>query len=303
MSSKNKIPIVEKYEKLERIGEGAYGVVYKAKDRKTDELAAIKKITTEDEGVPSTTLREISILKQTSHKNIVKFLDVYVEKKNLFLAFEYLDMDLKSYLRKLLFKKSSMDKQLIKSYMYQLLQGVCYCHSQRIIHRDLKPANLLINKDGILKIADFGLSRIFQNPGQPLSNEVLTLWYRGPELILGKSSYSTPVDIWSCGCIFIELFTLLPIFQGQSDISQLFEIFSILGTPTKEEWPEMVELPYYKTNFPNFKKNILPSKVKEMEQEGYDLLTKMLTYDPSQRISAKLALSHSYFDDLDKTKF
>ncbi len=195
---------VDKYMKLEKLGEGTYGVVYKCKNKDSQDLVALKKIRleNEDEGIPSTAIREISILKQLRHPNIVSLLDLEHGDKKLHLIFEYLDFDLKKYLDQ---NGGPLHPQLVKSYLYQMLDGIAYCHSKRILHRDLKPQNLLIDKTGKIKLADFGLARAFGIPIKTLTHEILTLWYRAPEILLGQKEYSTPVDIWSVGCIFYEM--------------------------------------------------------------------------------------------------
>lgn len=194
----------DKYLRLEKLGEGTYGVVYKCKNKDNSELVAIKKIRleNEDEGIPSTAIREISILKTLNHPNIVSLLDLVHGEKKLHLIFEYLDYDLKKYLDQY---GGPLQPMLVKSYLYQMLDGITYCHSKRVLHRDLKPQNLLIDRNGTIKLADFGLARAFGLPIKTLTHEILTLWYRAPEILLGQKEYSTPVDIWSIGCIFFEM--------------------------------------------------------------------------------------------------
>jgi len=189
---------------MEKIGEGTYGVVYKAKDRVTGEIIALKKIRleAEDEGIPSTAIREISLLKELQHPNIVRLYDVVHTERKLTLVFEFLDQDLKKYLDVC---DSGLGLPIMKSFLYQLLTGVAYCHHHRVLHRDLKPPNLLINREGQLKLADFGLARAFGIPVRSYTHEVVTLWYRAPDVLLGSRKYSTPVDIWSVGCIFAEM--------------------------------------------------------------------------------------------------
>lgn len=170
---------MERYQKLEKIGEGTYGVVYMAKDRVTGEIVALKKIRleAEDEGIPSTAIREISLLKELQHPNIVRLYDVVHTEKKLTLVFEYLDQDLKKYLDVC---DQGLELVVMKSFLYQLLCGVSYCHHHRVLHRDLKPQNLLINREGELKLADFGLARAFGIPVRSYTHEVVTLWYRAP---------------------------------------------------------------------------------------------------------------------------
>jgi len=195
---------LDKYQRLEKLGEGTYGVVYKCKNKDNQMLVAVKRIRleNEDEGIPSTAIREISILKQLKHPNIVNLIDLIHGERKLHLVFEFLDYDLKKFLDQ---NQGSLHPQLVKSYLYQMLDAITYCHSKRILPRDLKPQNLLIDKDGHIKLADFGLARAFGIPIKTLTHEILTLWYRAPEILLGQKEYSTPVDIWSIGCIFYEM--------------------------------------------------------------------------------------------------
>lgn len=201
----------QKYILVEKLGEGAFGNVYKCKNKETKEYVALKKIKLDntDEGIPSTSIREISILKQLKHPNVINLLDLIHEESKLSIILEYLDYDLKKYIK---CTNAPVDPHLTKSYLYQILNGISFCHSKRILHRDLKPENLLINKAGQIKIADFGLARAFGIPIKTLTHEILTLWYRGPEILLGQKEYSTPVDIWSIGCIFYEMAHASKIF-------------------------------------------------------------------------------------------
>jgi cyclin-dependent kinase len=221
--------------------------VYKAKDLTTKDqrIVALKKIRleAEDEGVPSTAIREISLLKEMNDPNIVRLLNiVHADGHKLYLVFEFLDLDLKKYMEALPVsqggrgkalpegsglagKSLTMDDTMVKKFMMQLCQGVRYCHAHRVLHRDLKPQNLLIDKDCNLKLADFGLARAFGVPLRTYTHEVVTLWYRSPEILLGGRQYSTGVDMWSVGCIFAEMCTRKPLFPGDSEIDEIFKIF------------------------------------------------------------------------------
>lgn len=292
---------MEDFQKIEKIGEGTYGVVYKGRNKVTGQIVAMKKIRLEsdDEGIPSTAIREISLLKELKHPNIVSLEDVLMEENRLYLIFEFLSMDLKKYMDTLPAEKM-MDPDLVKSYMYQITAAMLFCHKRRVLHRDLKPQNLLINKEGLIKVADFGLGRSFNIPVRNYTHEIVTLWYRAPEVLLGSPRYACPVDIWSIGCIFAEMATRKPLFQGDSEIDQLFRMFRILKTPTEEIWPGVTALPDYKPTFPCWTQNNLSSQLKNMDSAGMDLLQKCLIYDPVHRISAKKILEHKYFDGFDR---
>ena len=279
------------FHKMGKIGEGTYGVVYKAKNVATQEIVALKNIKFEDEndGIPSTALREISLLKQLSHPNIVHLKDVALQTGNLTLIFDYLEYDLKKYIEK---DNSPIPINVVKSFLYQILLGVSYCHSNRVIHRDLKTQNILLSNNGIIKIADFGLARAYGLTSDALTHEVVTLWYRAPEIILGQTDYSLPVDVWSIGCIFSEMVTKVPLFAGDSEIDQLFKIFQMLGTPTAQNWASALHLPNFLPKFPMWKQKPLATKVKGLDSKGLDLLAKMLELNPNRRISARSALRH-----------
>ncbi|XP_013393480.1 cyclin-dependent kinase 1 isoform X1 [Lingula anatina] len=217
---------MDDYVKIEKIGEGTYGVVYKGRNKKNNKTVALKKIRleSEEEGVPSTAIREISLLKELQHPNVVNLEDILMQENKLYLVFEFLSMDLKKYMDSIP-SGQYMDKMLVKSYLYQITQGILFCHQRRVLHRDLKPQNLLIDNKGVIKLADFGLARAFGIPVRVYTHEVVTLWYRAPEVLLGSQRYSTPIDVWSIGCIFAEMVTKVPLFRGDSEIDQLFRIF------------------------------------------------------------------------------
>ncbi|KND04733.1 CMGC/CDK/CDK5 protein kinase, variant [Spizellomyces punctatus DAOM BR117] len=195
---------MEKYQKIEKLGEGTYGIVYKAQNKDTGDIVALKRIRldNEEEGVPCTAIREISLLKELKHSNIVRLYDVIHTEKKLTLVFEYLDSDLKKFLDAY---GGDIDVPTLKHLLYQLLKGIAFCHEHRVLHRDLKPQNLLINKKLELKLADFGLARAFGIPVRSYSHEVVTLWYRAPDVLMGSRQYSTSIDLWSAGCIMAEM--------------------------------------------------------------------------------------------------
>ncbi|TCD60992.1 Cyclin-dependent kinase catalytic subunit [Steccherinum ochraceum] len=291
---------MDRYSKIEKVGEGTYGVVYKARDVTTNDVVALKKIRleAEDEGVPSTAIREISLLKELKDDHVVKLLDIVHADQKLYLVFEFLDVDLKRYMENGNKSGNPMSLDIVKKFTHQLTLGLRYCHSHRILHRDLKPQNLLIDKHDNLKLADFGLARAFGIPMRTYTHEVVTLWYRAPEVLLGSRHYSTAIDMWSVGCIFAEMVMRgHPLFPGDSEIDQIFKIFRVLGTPNEEVWPGVRQLPDYKPSFPQWSAQDLSRHVTSLSDEGLDILKLFLTYDTAKRISAKRALIHPYFAD------
>lgn len=292
------------YEEVSVIGDGAYGTVYKGKDLKNEGyFVAMKQIRIEstEDGMPVSAIREIAVLRQLEayeHPNIVRLLDVrHTQSEDgeiqLKLVFEFVEQDLAKYLEKC--PSPGLGPDRIKDLMYQLLNGVDFLHSNRIVHRDLKPQNILISHDGQLKLADFGLARVYGFQ-MALTQKVVTVWYRAPEVIL-QAQYATPVDIWSCGCIFAELFNRKPLFCGKSDIDQIFAIFEIRGRPIESDWPECISLPW--NSFKPIPPKSVSSYIPEMDSIGMDLFEKLLTFNPHKRIRASEALCHAYFKDCD----
>lgn len=217
-------------------------------------------------------------------------------EKKLTIVFEHCDQDLKKYFDNL---NGEIDPDVVRSFQYQLLRGLEYCHKNNVLHRDLKPQNLLINKTGELKLADFGLARAFGIPVRCYSAEVVTLWYRPPDVLFGAKLYTTSIDMWSAGCIFAELANAgRPLFPGSDVEDQLKRIFKLLGTPTEETWPGVTTLPDYKP-FPIYHPTtVFSSVVPKLNSKGRDLLQKLLVCNPAARISAEESLNHSYFNDL-----
>lgn len=298
------------------VGEGTFGTVFKAyykgpKDYAEKigipDIVALKKIKTEDEkqGFPITALREIMIMTRLNHKNILQLLEVVTSKpseknnyeQNAYLVFEYMEHDLCS----LILNNFSYDKSQIKLIIYQLLQGLQYLHKNNVLHRDIKPQNILINNKGELKIADFGLSRIFYEftKIKRYTNRVVTRYYRCPELLLGETEYGPAVDIWSVGCVFWEIITGDILFTGDNDNDVFTQICKKCGTPNETNWPGVSKLPLFN--------KIIPQKQYECELDKkyknynkfdditFDLLMKMICLDPKKRIKIDEAFKHPYF--------
>ncbi|AQK85690.1 cyclin-dependent kinase D-1 isoform X1 [Zea mays] len=289
--------LADRYQKGEVLGEGTYGVVFKAIDTKTGNTVAVKRIWVgkdKKEGVNFTALREIKLLKELKGPNIIELIDCFPYKENLHLVFEFMETDLEALIK---------DKNIIlspadtKSYLQMLLKGLSFCHKKWVIHRDMKPNNLLIGADGQLKLADFGLARMFGSPRRNFTHQVFARWYRAPELLFGSKHYGSGVDIWAAGCIFAELLTRRAFLQGSSDIDQLGKIFAALGTPKSSQWPDMVYLPDY-VEYQYVAAPPLRTLLPMASDDALDLLSRMLTYDPKARISAQQALEHRYFSSL-----
>ncbi|KAG4998871.1 hypothetical protein AAZX31_08G002900 [Glycine max] len=312
---------VQQYDLLGKIGEGTYGLVFLARTKGTPSKSiAIKKFkqSKDGDGVSPTAIREIMLLREITHENVVKLVNVHINHADmsLYLAFDYAEHDLYEIIRHHRDKLNhSINQYTVKSLLWQLLNGLSYLHSNWMIHRDLKPSNILVmgegEEHGVVKIADFGLARIYQAPLKPLSDNgvVVTIWYRAPELLLGAKHYTSAVDMWAVGCIFAELLTLKPLFQGAEvkatsnpfQLDQLDKIFKVLGHPTLEKWPSLASLPHWQQDVQHIQGhkydnaglyNVVHLSPKS---PAYDLLSKMLEYDPRKRLTAAQALEHEYF--------
>ncbi|KAJ1984145.1 hypothetical protein H4R33_004487 [Dimargaris cristalligena] len=291
---------VEEFEKLSRLGEGTYGIVYRARDTSSNTIVALKKIrmeTDNNNGLPLSSFREITLLKSLRHDNVIRLLDVVVgySLNNIFMAMEHCEQDLGRLLDN---KKHPYTVAETKCLMQQLLAGLRYCHDHYIIHRDLKLPNLLLTSRGVLKIADFGLARTYREPIAPMTPKVVTLWYRSPELLLGETRYTTATDMWSVGCILAEFLLHKPCMPGQSEKDQLTLIINLLGTPNERIWPGIVEYPLYRNIvLPQQKYNNLRQTFVAASTETIDLMNQLFAYDPDKRISARSALKHPYFNE------
>ncbi|XP_052750760.1 cyclin-dependent kinase 9-like [Galleria mellonella] len=300
-----------KYEIVAKIGQGTFGEVFKARVRNTNnkKFVAMKKVSmiNANEGFPITALREIKLLQQLKHENVVNLIEICQTKatlrnkyrSSLYLVFEFCEHDLAGLLSNVNVQFSLGE---IKKVMKQLINGLFYIHVNNILHRDLKPANVLVAKNELLKLADFGLARAFKvaKSGQAnkYTNRVVTLWYRPPELLLGNRNYGPPVDMWSADCIMAEMWTRSPIMKGSTEQQQLVEISQLCGSCTPDVWPgvESLEL-YNKMALPKGHKRIIKERLQRYIKDPYgcDLLDKLLQLDPAKRLDADTALNHDFF--------
>ncbi|XP_004269232.2 cyclin-dependent kinase 9 [Orcinus orca] len=300
---------VSKYEKLAKIGQGTFGEVFKAKHRKTGQKVALKKVLMENEkeGFPITALREIKILQLLKHENVVNLIEICRTKASpynrckgsIYLVFDFCEHDLAGLLSNVLVKFTLSE---IKRVMQMLLNGLYYIHRNKILHRDMKAANVLITRDGVLKLADFGLARAFSlaKNSQPnrYTNRVVTLWYRPPELLLGERDYGPPIDLWGAGCIMAEMWTRSPIMQGNTEQHQLALISQLCGSITPEVWPNVDKYELFeKLDLVKGQKRKVKDRLKAYVRDPYalDLIDKLLVLDPAQRIDSDDALNHDFF--------
>lgn len=280
------------------VGSGTYGKVFKAIHVYTKNLAALKKIRMDGEkdGFPVTAVREIKLLQSLKHDNVVSLQEVMVENNDCFMVFEYLSHDLTGLLNHPTFKLEHAHKKHLGR---QLFEGLNYLHRRGVLHRDIKAANILVSNTGELKLADFGLARFYSKRGKPdYTNRVITIWYRSPELLLGETQYGPAVDIWSAACVMVEIFTRHAIFPGDGgEINQLDKIYNVLGTPTRSEWPGLVDMAWFELLRPTERKpNTFAEKYQDrVTPAAFELLQAMFLYDPSKRPTAGDVLEHPYF--------
>ncbi|XP_048487782.1 cyclin-dependent kinase 14 isoform X4 [Plutella xylostella] len=293
----------EAYIKLEQLGEGSYATVFKGYSNLTQQVVALKEIRLqEEEGAPFTAIREASLLKELKHANIVTLHDIVHTRETLTFVFEFVDTDLSQYMER---HPGGLNHHNVRLFMYQLLRGLAYCHRRRVLHRDVKPQNLLISCGGELKLADFGLARAKSVPSHTYSHEVVTLWYRPPDVLLGSTEYSTSLDMWGVGCIFVEMLCGLPAFPGVRDThDQLDKIFKVVGTPTEESWSGVTRLPGLREHTARW--GLCPGRglgsafprLRDAGRPAERLAAVLLQPDPARRLAAHAALRHGYFAHL-----
>nr|XP_012592693.1 cyclin-dependent kinase 10 isoform X1 [Microcebus murinus] len=290
---------VKEFEKLNRIGEGTYGIVYRARDTQTDEIVALKKVRMDKEkdGIPISSLREITLLLRLHHPNIVELKEVVVGNhlESIFLVMGYCEQDLASLLENM---PTPFSEAQVKCIVLQVLRGLQYLHRNFIIHRDLKVSNLLMTDKGCVKTADFGLARAYGIPVKPMTPKVVTLWYRAPELLLGTTTQTTSIDMWAVGCILAELLAHKPLLPGTSEIHQIDLIVQLLGTPNENIWPGFSKLPLVgQYSLRKQPYNNLKHKFPWLSEAGLRLVNFLFMYDPKKRATAGDCLESSYFKE------
>jgi cyclin-dependent kinase 3 len=285
----------------EKLGEGAYGVVYRGVNKESGALVAIKKLRLDGfaEGIPATAIREITFLQELNYPYIVKLLDIVCARSRLYLIFELLSMDLHTLIQKHTKRREVLPTALVKRFTKQMLLALWYCHNNRVIHRDLKPGNVLVAAAGdTVKIADFGLARAFELPLCTYTHEVVTLWYRPPEILLGETHYTPAVDVWSVGCIIAEMSTGKPLFRGESEISQLHKIFNVVGTPSEASWAGVSKLKDFNEALPQWAPRDFGALFPALDKDGAALLGRMLTACPADRATVADCLHHPWLADV-----
>lgn len=290
---------MDNYTRGRMLGQGTFAVVYKGTDKNGKEVA-LKELFPDDKGtegkkgIHPTALREIKLLKELRHENIIGLLDTYPKKKKtVVLVMEYMHSDLEAVVKDQNLVLSAAD---IKSYLQMLLRGLQACHAAWVLHRDVKPNNCLLAPDGTLKLADFGLSRVYGSPDSRYTCLVFAQWYRAPELFFGARQYTSAVDMWAAGCVLAELMLRRPWFEGVCDVDVLSKVFAVFGTPTDSTWPGAKDLPFY-LQFTEAKPVPLKQLFPTAGADALDLLARMMALDPAKRISATEALAHPYFSN------
>lgn len=291
---------MDKFEKLGKIGEGSYGVVFKCRNKDTGQVVAIKKfVESEDDPlIKKIAMREVRMLKTLKHHNLVNLLEVFRRKHKIHMVFEYCDHTV---LNELEAHPRGVDEKLVKRITYQTLQAVSFCHSHNCIHRDVKPENILITKDGVIKLCDFGFARMLTKNDE-YTDYVATRWYRAPELLVGDVYYSFPVDVWAIGCVFAELISGQPLWPGRSDLDQLYLIRKTLGDLTENQKKIFKANQFYRGLTIPEPQEMDPLESKFKQPQALSFMKCCFAMEPSHRHSCDELLKHDYFNDYEPMK-
>ncbi|NWR68820.1 CDKL2 protein, partial [Centropus unirufus] len=289
---------MEKYQPLDIVGEGSYGMVTKCRNTETGQVVAVKKFleSEEDAAVRKIALREIKVLKQLRHENLVNLLEVYKRKKHWYLVFEFVDHtvldDLEAF-------PNGLDYNRVRKYLFQIIRGTAFCHSQNIIHRDIKPENILVSQSGVIKLCDFGFARTLAASGEAYTDYVATRWYRAPELLVGDTKYGKAVDVWAIGCLITEMLTGEPLFPGDSDIDQLYHITKCLGNLIPRHQELLNKNPLFAgMRLPEVKEaESLDKRYPNLPAPALDLGKACLQIDPDKRPSCAELLECHFFNN------
>lgn len=295
----------DNFELKEQIGKGEFGEVFRAEDVNSKKSYAVKTINLKNikQGIPSSAIREITILRQLNHPNIIRLHSLMNHDQTLYLVLDLCDCDLRTYFLR---NNHLLPISECKKIIFQILKALEYLNSKQIMHRDFKPQNILVSKTNnnftLIKIADFGLARMCNLPIENYTPEVVTRWYRAPELLLGSTKYNESIEMWSIGCILVETLTKKAFFPGKDETDQLKKVFDFFGRPRLEEWPECFELPNFKTlsEMELSEKKEIAEYFSELGEPGIDLIERMLRLNPLDRISVEDALLHVWFDEIRK---
>ncbi|XP_053392890.1 cyclin-dependent kinase-like 2 isoform X23 [Mercenaria mercenaria] len=287
---------MEKYENQGLVGEGSYGMVLKCRHKDTGQLVAIKKFleSEDDKMVKKIALREVRMLKQLRHDNLVNLLEVFRRKKRLYLVFEFVDHTVLDELEKC---PNGLDETTCRKILWQVLKGIEFCHANHIIHRDIKPENILVSKNGVVKLCDFGFARTLAQPGEIYTDYVATRWYRAPELLVGDTKYGKAVDIWAVGCLLVEMLTGEPLFPGDSDIDQLYHIVKVFGNLTARHKEVFMRNPLFVgMRLPEVREvTPIEKKFTRMSNFSLALIKDCLKLDPDDRPTCSQLLKHEFF--------
>ncbi|XP_071829724.1 cyclin-dependent kinase-like 4 [Apostichopus japonicus] len=287
---------MEKYENLGLVGEGSYGMVLKCKHKETSQIVAIKKFleSEDDKMVKKIAMREVRMLKQLRHENLVNLIEVFRRKKRLYLVFEFVDHTILDELERY---PSGLDEQTVRKCLWQVLKGIEFCHVHNIIHRDIKPENILVSKSGIVKLCDFGFARTIAGPGEIYTDYVATRWYRAPELLVGDTNYGKAVDVWAVGCLQAEMLTGEPLFPGDSDIDQLYHIIKCFGNLIQRHKEVFMKNPLFVGMRLPEVRNVEPleRRFPHLTALSITVMKSCLHLDPDQRPSCDQILRHEFF--------